>query len=180
METLDKQISDAIDQPTAAYLFDVYVTHLAKYMPAVVFSSDTKASDIRSSKPILFLAILVAASVGIIPMDVQAKLAHILMGSLADSVIRKGEKSIAIIQALVIHVIWYRPPKRYDHMNFYQLTHIAAIMAIDIGLGKRMPAAKSSQMQAVKKRGRTSKLAPGSDPLEPWRTWVGCYWLCAK
>ena len=180
MESINKQVEEAVDETTANRIFDRYVEEMTVHMPAVVFPPRTTACDVRSSKPIVFLAILVAASVGMAPLNLQHYLTRLLLRSLADFIIRMGEKSMDLIQALLIATIWYRPPKRYEHMNFYQLSHIAVVMAVDIGLGKRVTASKTLQMQATKNQNRSFKHLLISDSVEARRTWLGCYFMCAK
>jgi len=152
---------------------------MAYHLPAVVFSPGLPAGEVRTKKPILFLAILVAASVGVTNMEMQQNLCEVLMGAFADRIIRNGEKSLELIQSLMISTIWYRPPKRYEQMNFYQLTHMAAVMAIDVGMGKRTNPSKTWHMKSAE-AGRRQKLMLNSDTVEARRTWLGCYFLCAK
>lgn len=179
--TLNTKVDEIIDERTAAQIFDRYIVEMTIHMPAVVFPSQTTAHQIRTTKPILFLSILVAASVGMMPMEPQEELTALLKGTLADCVIRYGGKSMELIQALILAVAWYRPPKRYDQMNFYQLTHIAAIMAVDIGLGKRMNLPKNSRPPTGSEQ---TTLMPkhllNSSTVEARRTWLGCYFMCSK
>lgn len=176
---IDNQIDKMIDRKLSSEIFDRYVADMANHLPAVVFSPGTSAAEVRTNKPILFLAILVAASVGITDMDMQQALCEILMGAFADRIIRSGEKSLELIQSLMISTIWYRPPKRYEQMNFYQLTHIAAVMAIDVGMGKRSSPSKTWRMNPPEPA-RGQKMLFNSDTVEARRTWLGCYFLCAK
>ena len=155
---------------------------MAIHLPAVMFSSETTAEEVRKETPILFLSILVAASVGMTGLKMQQELAQVLLGAFADRVIRHTEKSIPLIQALLVATIWYRPPTRYDQMNFYQLTHIAAVMAIDIGMGKKLPPSRRKQMREGNELYLAShyRTTADTDSVEARRTWLGCYFLCAK
>lgn len=163
----------------AGRVFDRYVTDMAPHLPAIVFDPGTVAATVRLQKPILFLSILVAASKGLLDLDVQEQLATLQLDIFADGIIRNGTKSLEIVQAMLLSTIWYRPPKRYDQMNFYQLTHIAAVMAIDIGLGKRLKKTWRTMGPAFSD-GRTSRSMFLTDTVEVRRTWLGCYFQCAK
>lgn len=176
---IDKQIDAIVDRATATKIFNHYVTNMAEHLPAVVFESGTTAADVRAQKPFLFLTILVAASVGMADLKMQHNLSHMALGVFADAIIRHGEKSLELVQALMVSAIWYRPPKRYEQMNFYQLTHIAAIMAIEIGMGKKLSPSKTWRMQS-NDNARAQKHIQASDTVEARRTWLGCYFLCAK
>lgn len=180
MDNISRQIPEIIDEALATRVFDRYVADMATHLPVVVFPPQTNAEEVRSSRPIVFLAILVAASMGMAPLDLQHSLNRLLMRSLADCVIRKGEKSVDVIQALLICTLWYRPPRRYEFMNFWQLSHIAAVMAIDIGMGKTATASRTLQMQAKREVSRGSKHVVFADTVEARRTWLGCYFLCSK
>lgn len=170
-----------MSERTAAKIFDRYVLEMSMHMPAVVFPSQTTAHQVRKSKPILFLSILVAASVGMMPVAPQEELTGLLKETLATCVMRYGGKSIELVQALFLTIVWYRPPKRYEQMNFYQLTHIAAIMAIDIGLGRRMNMPKNQRPPTSSEQTtRIPKHLFSSNLMEARRTWLGCYFMCSK
>ena len=181
VSTLNGKVAEIIDERTGAQIFDRYVMEMAMHMPAVVFPSQTTAHQIRRSKPILFLSIMVAGSVGLIPMDTQEVLVSLLKTTLADCVIRFGGKSMELVQALFIAVAWYRPPRLYEQMNFYQLTHIAAVMAVDIGLGKRMNVPRNQRLlTGSEQTTRIPKFLLNPTTVEARRTWLGCYFLCSK
>ena len=177
-KSLNQELDKIVDNRMAARIFDRYVSEMAEHLPAVVFASHVTADRVRQSTPVLFLSVLLAASVGISHIDVQNKLAQVLMGTFADAIIGNGEKSLDLVQALLVATIWYRPPQKYEQMNFYQLSHIAAVMAIDIGMGKRIP--KSVRTQVNKDQKDKMKHVTASDGIEARRTWLGCYYTCAK
>jgi hypothetical protein len=54
----------------------------------------------------------------------------------AERIICNGEKTLELIQALQISSRVFSP-EHFEELKFYQLIHIAAVMAIDIGLAKR-------------------------------------------
>jgi len=152
---------------------------MAQHLPVVVFDPGTTAAEVRLTRPILFLAILVAAAKGHTDMELQEQLNHLLLDIFADSIVRNGAKTLELVQALLISTIWYRPPRRYDQMNFYQLSHISAVMAIDIGLGKRMKKTWRTMGPAFSD-GRTPRSMLLTDTVEVRRTWLGCYFQCSK
>jgi len=152
---------------------------MAQHLPVVVFDPGTTAAEVRLTRPILFLAILVSAAKGQTDMELQEQLNHLLLDIFADSIVRNGAKTLELVQALLISTIWYRPPRRYDQMNFYQLSHISAVMAIDIGLGKRMKKTWRTMGPAFSD-GRTPRSMLLTDTVEVRRTWLGCYFQCSK
>ncbi len=79
-----------------------------------------------------------AAASSIIP-NTQRVLVKELMQMFAEKVVIVGEKNLELVQSLHLSVIWYWPPEHFEELKFYQLVHMAAVMAIDIGLGRRKP-----------------------------------------
>ncbi|KAI4182861.1 MAG: hypothetical protein L6R41_005741 [Letrouitia leprolyta] len=174
-DVVDRKLLDA---SKAAELFEHYTQRMAGHMPLVVFAPDTPAGNIRKNRPTLFLAILSVASGQIYP-DLQPKLAKEIMRAFADRIIYKGEKSLELIQALQVMTIWYWPEEIRDAQT-YQLIHMAAVMAIDLGLGRRARGGRESQ-QAIWKDSPRGKLSVQClDSAESRRAWLGCYLLCAN
>ncbi len=188
-DVIDRRILSA---ELATKLFDRYVRDMAPQFPAVVFPPGTAASEIRKTRPTLFLGILSVAA-GTSHPGIQKTLTKEIMKVLATRVICNGEKSLEIIQALHVVTIWYWPPEHFDELKFYQLIHMAAVMAIDLGIGKRLRHPKPRQPPgagAGSSNGggggfwrehpwrRTPQLNPES--AEARRTWLTCYFECAK
>lgn len=171
-------LDSIVNQETAARVFNRYVAEMAQHLPAVMFDAETSAAEIRSKRPILFLAILDTASVGMLEMDIQLRLNEMLLDVYANSILRNGEKSLDLIQALMVSTIWYRPPKRYEQMNVYLLTHISALMALDFGMGRKLNASRTSQVATNVGQAQTPKSFLRSDSVEARRTWLGCYFVC--
>ncbi|KAF3276299.1 hypothetical protein TWF970_006271 [Orbilia oligospora] len=132
MDVVDRKL---ITMELASRMFNHYNDNLAPHFPAVTFPTGTTAQDIRKQKPFLFLAIL-AASSAIFDPDLNRLLNKEVIRGIADRVIINGEKSLEIIQVLNIATLWYYPPDQFEELKFYQLTHIAAVMAIDCGINK--------------------------------------------
>lgn len=183
-EEFVNRINSLINPDMAAKLFDRYVTILAPHLPAVVFSTDITAEQVFKAKPILYVCILSASSFGILRRDTSKQLAREAVGAIADCVVRNGAKSLELIQAMQVLALWYKPPEKAEQTNFYQIIHMAAVMALDIGLGKRFNPAKAKRGFG----GPNANFVPGpdrilpqdSDTLEARRAWLTCYYLCAR
>ncbi|KAI9885943.1 MAG: hypothetical protein M1823_002269 [Watsoniomyces obsoletus] len=186
-DVVDRRILSA---ELATKLFDRYVREMAPQFPAVVFPPGTAAAEIRKTRPTLFLAILSIAA-GTSHPGIQKTLTKEIMKVLATRVICNGEKSLEIVQALHVVTIWYWPPEHFDELKFYQLIHIAAVMAIDLGIGKRLRYPQPRQPPGAgagpSKGGgfwrehpwrRSPQLSPES--AEARRTWLVCYFECAN
>lgn len=172
------RITSLIPLTHGAELFKRYNEKMVTHLPVVVFPKNTSAEQVFKEKPILYLAIISAASFGKVPSEVSFQLQNETMGAIADVVVRNGAKSLELIQAMQIVALWYKPPEDAERTNFYQLVHMAAVMALDIGLGKRFNPRK--QRHALGKDINFVKLSnQNSDSLEARRAWLGCYYLCA-
>lgn len=161
----------------AAVLFNCFIERMLPHMPAIAFPSGTTAADVRKSKPTLFLAILSASS-GMTEPALQRVLTKEVMSIYADRIICNGEKTLELIQALQVSALWYWPPEHFEELKFYQLIHIAAVMAIDIGMGKKSKS--SANKPAGLWRDHAWRRTPYPDPesIEARRAWLSCYFLC--
>jgi hypothetical protein len=183
-EEFVKRINSLISPDMASTIFNRYVTKLAPHLPAVVFPPGTTAEQVFKEKPILYVCILSAGSHGTLHPDISKRVAREAVGAIADCVVRNGAKSLELIQAMQVTALWYKPPEKAEQTNFYQIIHMAAVMALDIGLGKRFNPSKARRGFG----GPNANFAPGphktlpqdSDTLEARRCWLGCYYLCAR
>lgn len=157
----------------AAQLLDRYNYRMAPHLPGVVFPPNLTADELRKTRPVLFLAVMAAASSD--TPEIQRVAVKELMQAFADRIVITGEKSIELVQALTVAVMWYWPPEHLDDLKFYQLVHMAMIMALDLGLGKRRPRGTKPTMWGA----QPSRRHPQPDPttIEARRTWLLCYYL---
>lgn len=173
LDIIDRQV---IDQQTAYRCFDRYNAEMCEQLPIVVFPPGTKAEEIRKNKPLLFLAILAVSSATIRP-DLQPKFVSEVTRTFADRIVYRGEKSLELCQTVQLMTSFYSPPERYEELNFNQLIHIAAVMALDIGMGKR---SKSGAMAMWKEFMDKKGPSLDSNAAETRRCWLGIYFMCAK
>ena len=181
--TGDGGFVDVIDRglvslEAASLAFDYYVTEMTPQLPIVTFPPGTQIHDIRRSKPVLFHTIL-AAAIGPIQPDVQVALFDEFWKILAECMVVKGDKSLELVQAMVLTSTWYLPPDRYEELKFYQLVNMAITLAIDIGMSRRTKTAKKPfniMRDLVGKKAFSLDL----DSPETRRTWLGCYYLSVQ
>lgn len=189
--SMTNEYADVIDRgliksSLASELFDRYTHLMAPTMPAVIFPSGTTAADIRKTKPILFLAILAVGA-----MTDHTNLAKLftkeVMQVYADRIICRGEKSLELIQAILVSTLWYWPPEHFEEVKFYQLIHIAAVMAVDIGIHKQNKVPKpSSSAGPTPSKSMTGmwnwrkQAFPDASSIESRRTWLSCYFICCN
>ncbi|TLD10734.1 hypothetical protein PgNI_06243 [Pyricularia grisea] len=197
-----------VTEDMAAQLFARYTDHMCPHLPGVIFPPDMTWNRIRFEKPLLFLAVMAASSSE--TPSLQRVLVREMMQIFAEKIVIIGEKSIELVQALHIAVFWYWPPEHFEELKFYQLVHMAAVLAIDLGLGRRRPTVRGrhipwslressgagppapgiggsgsgsgSNDDAPATKRNSAKRHPPPDPcsLESRRTWLTCYYLASN
>lgn len=160
-----------ISMDDSEHLVAFFIHELSSFFPLVVLPAVTTASQLRQSKPILFLSVIAAASI-----SVDAGLASVLNREMirlyAEQFFIEGEKSLELVQALLVMIVFYYPPGSPLKLQFYQYTHIASTMALEIGLAtKRRVSKKKSDRKSSKHEPHDEHLA------EQARAVLGCYHL---
>ncbi|ETN43143.1 uncharacterized protein HMPREF1541_02301 [Cyphellophora europaea CBS 101466] len=176
LSNVDVVASGLVDVVTAQKCFERYVSDMCIHLPIVVFPPNTNWEDVRRQKPILFLAVLAVAS-GTIRNDLQPKLIMKATKILADRIVYRGEKSLEIVQTIQCMTTFYQPPEKYEELNFNQLIHIAAVMALDIGMGKRF---KKGSLTLWRPFTDSKRSLPDPMSAETRRCWLGCYFMCSN
>lgn len=133
---LDVVSRGVLSMPLASELYSTYVNELAAHYPAVIFPEFYTAEDLRQEKPILFLAVMTAASTKTDP-NLYRLLNLELSQEIASRTVTSGEKNLEFVQAMLLTAVWYRPTDTFDQLKFYQYIHMAATIAVDIGLGSK-------------------------------------------
>ncbi|KJZ77851.1 hypothetical protein HIM_02488 [Hirsutella minnesotensis 3608] len=187
-----------VSKATAAELFSRYKESMIRHLPAVVFPPGTTSAELRRTRPYLFLAVMAAAASE--RHELQRVLHKELMQLFAYKIVVAGEKNLELVQALQVAVIWYWPPENFEELKFYQLVHMAAVMALDIGLGKRAgPSCRGGSAAAAAGGAASSssgqppvgwrdggpgqfKRQPQPDPtsIECRRAWLACHFFAAN
>lgn len=175
-DTVDRGI---VTMDQANDFFARYTNHMVSHLPAVVFPPGTTAADLRRTKPALFLSIIATASSEV--PSIHRPLTTELTQYFADRVFVHGEKSLELVQALQVSVVWYHPPENFEELKFYQMVHLGAVMAIDIGLGRRRNNPKS-RFVPYTWQNHPFRKTPLPDPssIECRRAWLASYFLASN
>jgi len=99
-------VVEGVSESTATQLFNKFKTDLAHHFPLLYFPPGTTALDFNQKKPILFLAILAATAISVDPIlgrALNSKLEKVY----TDKIFVNGEKSLELIQSLLISVTWW-------------------------------------------------------------------------
>lgn len=172
LDIIDREI---ISIELADELLATYKSELYGYYPAVHLSDDCTASELRRIKPVLFLAIMAAAS-----HRMGAKLSNRLHQEIislyAERLFINGEKSLECVQSLVITVIYYTPPASPSQLQFYQYGNMAATMALELGIASKP---RTSEQLPKRNWPTLQRVSSSGELLENCRTVLACYLLTA-
>lgn len=165
-----------IDVQTAIDAFNHYVKEIAPSLPVVVFPPGTTMASVRRDRPILFLTIM-AIAIGRFRPELQMSLVHEVHRLFADKVVVKGEKSLELVQSIMLACIWYLPPDQFEELKFFQFIYMAVVMALDIGMG-RVTRRKGNKQYGLLREiiGKNQNRASfDPDAVETRRVWLGAY-----
>ncbi len=155
-------------------LFNQYHNELVQHYPLSLFADTEDANLVRITKPTLFLAVATSAA-GASEPELRASLNEELAQEFARRIIVDGEKSIELIQALILAAVFYSPPDCYDKLKYYQYIHMAATMASELELAR--PDTINATKTAAQLLGSSSNLREVEEN-EHRRTLIASYMNC--
>lgn len=93
------------NEQEAEILLVEFKTNMTEQFPFVVIRPDSTSQTLHHERPLLWKAIMVAASHG--TSDRQMALGADLMEDLTTRLLFRAEKSLDVLQALLIFIAWY-------------------------------------------------------------------------
>ncbi|EMC99648.1 hypothetical protein BAUCODRAFT_62982 [Baudoinia panamericana UAMH 10762] len=177
-------VNDVVDRgllsmATARQLYDTYRRDLFPHYPIIPLPAATTADDMRRSKPTLFLAIIAAAA-GKDDSELAATLDKEILHAYATRSLMQSEKSLELVQALLISATWYHPPTKFGQLKYYEYMQMAANMAMDIGIGTRPVQYREDPSNPdLSMTPRSRDPSPRTGSLESRRTFLAVYMICA-
>ncbi|KAJ5654444.1 hypothetical protein N7490_001447 [Penicillium lividum] len=165
-------VEDVIDRgiislEDAEQLVAFFIHELSTIFPFVILPQSTTAAQLRQATPVLFLSVVSAAAISI-DVDLAGVLNHEMIRLYADRFFIEGEKSLELVQALLLMMIFYFPPSSPLKLQFYQYAHIASTMALEIGLATKR---RISQGKSDRKKSESHD----EHMAEQARAILGCY-----
>lgn len=170
-----------VDVQTATEIFDRYVNDVAPKLPVVIFPKSTTMASVRRDKPILFLVIM-AISIGYVRPELQLPLVNEVHRLFADRVVVKGEKSLELVQSIILACIWYTPPNQFEELKFFQFIYMAITMSLDIGMGRVTRRQGNKPVGLLREiMGKNQHRATfDPDAPETRRVWLGAYFMAVN
>ncbi|KAI5211334.1 hypothetical protein E4T38_01361 [Aureobasidium subglaciale] len=178
-----RSIYELFDQETASLIFEHFTENMLQHFPFMIFGLEATAADVLKDTPILFLAIMDAASDGFCETDTSRKLRRLLVRTYSSTLLETRRHDVSLLQAYVVTVIWHRdsePSQSGQQLNAFQLSHAAANTAMTMDLGKRLKEWSGMASIPIRLHGTQN---PACDyqvgSLEVRRIWLACYYICS-
>lgn len=164
-----------ITEHQAEELMTIWRNYLVDACPGITLPKHWTAPELRRAKPALFHAIMAAAahSKG---SDLSDKLHEEAVYLYARSTFIKGEKSVEAIQAMLVTVAYYSPPKTPGQLQIYQWVNMAASMALELGLASKPRTHEQLPKRAIRS---LQKISSPEELLEHCRTVLTLYIISA-
>lgn len=166
----DPVTNGIVSPELAERLCRTFTDDLAPLYPLVSFPTSETRLSTRSDRPALFRAMLTAASISAQP-DISARMFRETAQFLAEKIVVAGEKSLDLIQALLVVSTWHLPPSTFGELKFSQYAHMAATMVIDLR-------SSNDWRYVIPTASETSQ--PSLELVEMCRTFLATYFLCSR
>ena len=142
-------------------------------MPFVTLAPKTTARQLYAEKPVLLHAIVVVAYFH--DLQKQQTLVKQLMRNISERVLMDSQKSIDILQAILVFAAWYHPHIFWGQ-QITNLLHLAIAMTIDMGID-RPPQQCGDFKHGTVKAVHGHSMSPRVPTLEEHRVLAGCFYL---
>jgi len=119
----------------ARNIFSVFRKNLLPHYPVLAITEDSAFDDYRANKPLLLHAILASGSSQAEP-ELYSGLSTSLIQEYSKRIMLSGEKSLELVQAMMVSSSWYYSADHWRNQRFYEYLNIASTIALDLGLGE--------------------------------------------
>jgi hypothetical protein len=127
-------------------LFDRYKRLMAPNMPFVVLPHEISATELAKSEPFLMNAIQVVASYH--DTCQQQAMATKLIREMCERLLVNGEKSLGLLQGLLVFVNWYNS-HLYSPRNSANLLHLAIALTTDLNIDRGPGNCEKARMETA-------------------------------
>lgn len=159
----------------AEILLDRFVRLMAPTFPFVVLPLHTTARQLLTINPLLLHAIVTVTYFHDFPK--QQIMLKQLMRHISERILINGEKSLDILQGILILVAWYHPHV-FSQQQTTNLLHLAQALTIDLQIDR--PAMQCEGFKhAAAKSGPNPPPPPKQPTMEEYRALAGTYYMSA-
>lgn len=206
------QVSHQISSPgPPAYNFNVrteeasllladFRNNMAHHIPFVVLPPFSTSEDLRRDKPVLWKAIVVAASYA--QPDRQEALGWKFMEEITTRILLKAEKSLDLLQGILVHLCWFVGRYYFDFLaklpnlistdldryhyhaalnpQVTNLLHLTRALVTNLGYVRTRTVKDRRQLlmddvQGTNYTSQETSISLGSERLQQWRAVAGCF-----
>ncbi|KAI4659997.1 uncharacterized protein J4E79_005799 [Alternaria viburni] len=149
------------------HLLQLYAHQAGSAWPVIRLPGDLEY--LRTKAPILLLCIVAYTTTQEaqgLDLETHDEIIRESMHVLGEEVLGRGQRSLELVQALLIATYWNKLPRRGLMGSCYQILQLAADMAIDVGIA-------GNSLQPTPPAYFCRHQDAGS--LEARRTWLACY-----
>ncbi|KAF8246624.1 hypothetical protein K440DRAFT_661906 [Wilcoxina mikolae CBS 423.85] len=163
----------------AGRVLNLYRSQMAAHCPFVIVPLQTTAHQLRHEKPFLFMSVITAASYE--NLALQRALGEEIMKYLSVHLLLRGEKSLELLQGLLVYLFWHHYHFKPGNQQLYKLIQLAIALVVDLKLNETPPRANTKQKIAIEvshpstEESALNRSVYGS--FEEKRALVGCYYL---
>lgn len=125
------EIGHMFIQPAHEKLFGNFYDRMTPYFPFAVLTNEP--AKMRQERPFTYVACVMAAAYS--DPTLQYRISRDALKYLGEHMLLRGEKSLDILQGLLIMINWYHV---YTHSNpqLMNLLHLAKALLVDLGLNR--------------------------------------------
>ncbi|KAH7408925.1 hypothetical protein BKA64DRAFT_384403 [Cadophora sp. MPI-SDFR-AT-0126] len=161
------EIDHVVSEEMQRSLMDKYRNEMEPVFPfAVRHGYDV----LRARHPLLLQAVIFAACPGVLPIEAQDEVTTIVVKLVAPDEVEKADKTIELLQAILMISFWYRPPKNQVHVAIDRNLNLVISLAQELGISNSECALGIASLEPNDK----------IDSTEAWRTWHICYLLSSS
>lgn len=119
----------------ARSIFAVFRKNLLPHFPVLAIPDDSVFDEYIAKKPLLLHAILASGSSMAEP-ELYSSLSTTLIQEYSRRIMLSGEKSLELVQAMMVSSSWYYSADHWRNQRFYEYLNIASTLAFDLGLNE--------------------------------------------
>ncbi|KAK9321703.1 hypothetical protein V1517DRAFT_325666 [Lipomyces orientalis] len=161
-----------VSEEMAQKAFEYFIYNMLPHMPFIYFSPNAVFRDVLVSKPLTTLSILAMTIAKTKDsLEISSQLMAELYRIVSEQLLVIGNKTLDLIQCLMIMCIWYNPPEIYECNKVNIFTNCAITVARELGLHR------PSRIHGHRKAESIFRAIQSVDTqsLECRRSWLGLY-----
>ncbi|KAF4624390.1 hypothetical protein G7Y89_g13783 [Cudoniella acicularis] len=178
-DTVYDDLNDPISRGIVSFeraeqLVRIFRTKAPKF-PFVLIPPQMSLDTLRRERPFFLLSVLTYTSQSTV--KVQKELELELKESLSKRIFIDGEKSLDLLQGLLIYILSYHFFFLTNTQQVYQLVQMAVTMTVDLGINKPTRDRIPSNLAILSCTPLAFLPKRSSEELESRRTFLGCYFV---